>query len=117
MKTNIPTVHQLRKQGWKVKVGHHRRLFRYNPETGKKKTVTVVLKEWEEQYPDFFLDARGGFTQVTITVPNYESDLVGISECSEKELYSKKVGLKKALARALSFWYNEQKNNSVVISE
>jgi hypothetical protein len=58
------TVHQLRKNGWKVKVGHKRVLFRFNTKTGVKETQICVLKEWNEKYPSYLLSAKGGITEL-----------------------------------------------------
>jgi len=110
MKNQIPTVHELRKKGWKVRVGHHRRFYRFDPQTGKKDVVTILWKEKEEKYPNYYLDASGGYTVVSIKCPLYEEELIGISSCSVQELYNKKVGTKKAIARALSVWFEDVQN-------
>ena len=99
----IPTIHELRKKGWKVRVGHFRNFYRFDTKTGQKHSVTVLWKVREESYPDFYLSSRGGYTVVTISVPERSEELMGMSNCSEEELYSRKTGVKKALARALSF--------------
>lgn len=98
----IPTIHELRKKGWKVRVGHFRNFYRFDPKTGKKQSVTVLWKVREESYPDYYLNSRGGYTVITISVPERSEELMGLSNCSEEELYSRKTGVKKALARALS---------------
>lgn len=98
----VPTVYELRKRGWKVRVGHHRRFYRYDPYSGKRKEYTLLFKEKEDRYPDYFLAANGGYTEVMITVPDIKGDFTGVSVCSLQELYCKKVGTKKAIARALS---------------
>jgi hypothetical protein len=98
----IPTIHELRKKGWKVRVGHFRNFYRFDPKTGKKNSVTVLYKVREESYPDYYLDSKGGYTVISINVPEKSEELVGFSNCSEEELYCRKTGVKKALARALS---------------
>ena len=107
----VPTVYELRKQGFKVRVGHHRNYFRYDPFTGRKLEVTLLRKEHQEKFPNYFLNANGGVTTVTITIPNYSGDFTGVAECSEQEHYVKSRGLKKALARALAS-YNEDRRVS-----
>ena len=106
---SIPTVYELRKKGWKVRVGHHRKYFRYDPFTGRKQEVCALREEHEEKYPDFYLKAMGGITTVGILIPGYDRDFVGVSECSDKEHYRKNTGVKKALARALSSWLEEKR--------
>lgn len=99
----VPTVHELRSKGWKVKVGHHRNLHRYNPQTGKKTgRYNVILSEWKNENRDFFLSANGGKTTVSIKLPDSDTEYLGEVYCSEQERYNKSIGLKKAIARALA---------------
>ncbi len=102
MSNKVPTVHELRKKGWKVRVGHHRKFYRFCPKTGKKTELTLLWKVQKELHPEYYLDARGGHTTITIKCPDVDGELVGVSECSENDLYNKKVGTKKAIARALA---------------
>ena len=83
-------------------MGHHRKFYRFCPKTGKKHEVTLLWKEQKESYPDYYLDSRGGYTEITIKFSDLAQEVVGVSECSEKDLYNKKVGTKKAIARALA---------------
>jgi hypothetical protein len=73
------TVHDLRKNGYKVRILHHR------------KSDNRVLGA---------VKARGGMTVVQITTPD-GVDLEGQSKCSDKDLYDKKLGVKVAIGRAL----------------
>lgn len=102
MRNEVPTVHELRKSGYKVKVGHHRLFYKYNPKTGKRSEKVLLFKDQKETFSDYYLDANGGFTMVTIKAPNNPNEVVGVSKCSKKELYCKKYGTMKAIARALS---------------
>lgn len=106
---SVPTVYELRKQGWKVRVGHHRKYFRHDAFSGRKLEKLLLRKDHEEHYANFFLDARGGVTTVTITIPEYNRDFTGVSECSDQESYRKSTGLKKALARALACWVEDKR--------
>jgi len=109
----LPTVYELRKQGWKVKVGHHRNLYVYNPMTGKKTgKYNVLLSTWKEENNGMFLASNGGKTIVSIKVPNVDSEFVGEVYCSESEKYNKSIGLKKALARALASYYKTLNQNA-----
>jgi hypothetical protein len=110
MKTTIPTVYELRKQGWKVRVGHYRWYYRFNPKFGTKKKILLLRKEREKDYPDYYLQTRGGKTVVTIKCPLYDNELQGVAECSEEEVYNKQTGIKKAIARALSVYFLDKKN-------
>lgn len=112
---SIPTVYELRKKGWKVRVGHHRKYFRYDTFTGKKQELLMLRVQHEEKEKEsgqkWFLDARGGVTTITITIPEYDNDFTGVSECSDQEHYRRETGLKKSLARALSSWFEDTKNS------
>lgn len=105
----VPSVYELRKSGWKVRVGHHRKYFKHDPFTGRRKELLLLRKDQKESYPDYYLDAMGGVTTVSITIPEFNKDFTGVSECSDKEHYRKDTGLKKALARALSSWVEEKR--------
>ena len=99
----VPTVHELRSKGWKVKVGHHRNLHKYNTQTGKKTgRFNVLLSEWKKEHSDFYLSANGGKTTVSIKVTELDQELYGEVMCSDEELYNKSIGIKKAIARALA---------------
>lgn len=73
------TVYDLRKNGYKVRVLHHRK---------HDNRVLGAVK------------AKGGMTVVQITTPD-GVDLEGSSKCSDKDLYNKRVGVQVALGRAL----------------
>jgi len=110
---NIPTVYELRKRGWKVRVGHHRIYYRFDPQTGKKSQESFLKEEKEQHHPDWFLQATGGITSVQVKIPDHytgDGEFVGYSVCSMKEAYNKRTGIKKALARALATWAQDQKN-------
>lgn len=70
------TVKELRKNGYKVRVHHHRKVV----------TSTVA--------------ARGGKTVVEVTTPDGVT-FIGIARCSRKENFNKKMGVRIALGRAL----------------
>jgi hypothetical protein len=97
----IPTVYELRKQGWKVKVGHHRLYFRYDPFSGKKITKILLQSQVGEETDTWYLAATGGKTTIYITTDKNEN-LYGESFCSDKEHYRRSTGIKKAIARALA---------------
>lgn len=74
------TVHQLRKLGYKVKVWHTRN----------------GSYDYLEQF-----DPRGGMTEVEVYDMNAQQSYLGIAQCSDKDNYNKKLGVKIALGRAL----------------
>jgi hypothetical protein len=98
---SVPTVYELRKKGWKVRVGHHRMYFRYDPFTGKKYEELFLQSHVNEETETWYLSARGGKTTIMITTDTNE-DLYGESICSDKEHYRRSTGLKKAVARAVA---------------
>jgi len=97
----VPLVSELRRQGWKVRVGHFRVYYKYLPHNGKREEYHL-LKSQAKDRPDLFLDPKGGTTEVTIKAPNQETDFFGVSRCYSTEHYVKDMGIKKALARAIS---------------
>jgi len=94
------TVHQLRKNGWKVKVGHKRIIYRFDPKTGFKNIKISLVKDWKSTYPNFYLSAKGGFTEVCITSPEGITHSA-TAECSAADHYNSTIGLTIALGRTL----------------
>jgi hypothetical protein len=78
----MKTVEELRKQGFKVCVRHNRRL-----------QASDHLFEGVEYNP------RGGTTVVGID--NGKISSVGVAQCSDKDHYNKKLGVRIAIGRAL----------------
>jgi hypothetical protein len=97
----IPHVSEIRKQGIKVKVNHLRDFYKFDSKTGKKSVIRTSFELAEELHPDYYLDARGGATVVLVDHPQF-GKLNGMSECSTKDIFNKKVGTMKALAQALA---------------
>ena len=99
----VPTVYELRKKGWKVKVGHYRNLHKFNPKTGQRTgKYHVLISEYRKDTEGFFINSYGGKTTVYIKTPENDSEYLGECVCSPNERYVKSYGLKKALARALA---------------
>jgi len=76
------TVEELRNNGYKVRVHHHRKMTR----TLDGSSMVAC--------------ARGGRTVIEVTTPD-GTNLVGSSRCSRKENFNKRLGVKIALGRAL----------------
>jgi len=94
------TVHQLRKNGWKVKVGHKRIVYRFDPKTGIKTTRLCLSKDWTVSYPDFYLSAKGGRTIVCVTSPEGVTH-TDYAVCNTTDHYDSTIGLDIALGRTL----------------
>ena len=75
---NIPTIHQLRRAGWKVRVIH-----------GK-------YSNNDELYDRF--------TRIELTSPEGK-DFFGVANCSKKDQWNRKLGNRIALGRALKNYY------------
>ena len=101
LKMKKQTVHQLRKKGWKVKVGHKRVFYRFDPKTGQKHEVICLYRDWKEICPDHFLSAKGGITELCITSPEgiTHSDY---SICNMTDHYNSRIGLSIAIGRTLT---------------
>lgn len=70
------TIEELRKAGYKIRVHHHRKVCAAG------------------------INARGGKTVVEVTTPD-GTTLVGMSRCSRKENFKKRMGVQIALGRAM----------------
>lgn len=97
------TVHQLRLSGKHVKISHLRRYYRFDSKTGKKKTVLLSFEDHKEKYPDFFLDAFGGHTTMSIIDKADADKFVSVvAKCTDFDRYDRKLGVKIALGKALN---------------
>jgi len=97
MNNNI-TVHQLRKQGFKVCIEHRRRYFDV---VNKRYTFLTKYEKSISELPEYVtMTATGGITTITITTPNGITGS-GQAKCSKCDLYNKKIGVKLALHNAL----------------
>ena len=83
----MTTVHDLRKKGFKVKVRHNR-LFYYD----LTKNLPVLC-------------THGGWTDVEVIDPTTNRIYAGQAECSKKDHYCRKLGVRIALGRALKKMY------------
>ena len=72
------TVHQYRKNGWKVRVLHFRN-FQFGS---------------DQPLP------RGGRTNIELTTPDKKSTVIGVALCCDDDNYNKKIGVRIALGRA-----------------
>ena len=91
----MKTVHQLRKEGNKVQVFHKRRY--YDP-VNKRYWFLTAYDRSVSALPDYVkMEQKGGETTIIIN-----NELVGMSDCSRKDNYCKKAGVKLALQRALN---------------
>jgi len=106
MKVN-PTVHQLRLSGKKVKITHLRRYSNYNQRTGKKKTLLLCYEAHRDNYPTFFLEARGGETRLVLSNGDEDPNAISVvAECASNEAYNRKTGVEVAVGRALKILKN-----------
>lgn len=99
------SVHELRQQGYKVRVGHKR--YQYTG-IGPAGCSLVFRKDYEVSESVYGMAAipwqplpKGGLTVVEITTPEGET-LTGVAECSVKDQFNRKIGLNIALGRALN---------------
>ena len=81
---NPPSIHEMRKNGWKVRVIH-----------GYIKDLKKTLDKFE-----IVSGLAERYTRIEITCPN-KLNATGDSFCSHKDQYNRKLGNKIALGRAL----------------
>lgn len=92
------TVHQLRKQGFKVCIEHRRRYFDV---VNKRYTFLTKYEKSISELPSYVtMTAAGGLTTITLTTPDGITG-TGQARCSKHDLYDKKVGVRLALHNAL----------------
>lgn len=107
-KFSTPTVEELRKNGYKVRV-YHGRIFindLYDSVIMSKREMDekIITEEhvWNVGYQ---LSDKGGFTRVEISVPTFEGGewplLVGKYNVPAGHQFNRKLGLKVAIGRAL----------------
>ena len=77
------SVHNLRKMGYKVKVWHDRNYT------------------YDNYGRPLEFESRGGMTEVEVYDMNSQESYIGLSTCSPKDNYCRKMGVKIALGRAL----------------
>lgn len=104
----LPTIHQLRRQGLKIRVSHQRLYYFFDARTGVKKTLIAHPEEISKE-DCWFLSHLGGRTVITI-IDKENIEYVGESECSRHDRYTKRKGAKKALARAYACYYEVNQN-------
>ncbi len=80
-----PTIKDLRRQGYKVRVIHKRHSI-------KVQKIMGVAHE---------ISARGGSTTIEVTTPDKLHTVSGMSVCSLEDNFSRKVGNQIALGRAI----------------
>lgn len=91
MKT--PTVAELRKQGYTVKVSHKRNT---QLKSGASRSAPTPH--------DFEVSPRGGITKVEIVAPDQRL-FIGEARCSDLDNYNKSIGRNIAIGRALKGGY------------
>lgn len=91
------TIQQLRENGYKVRVGHYR--F-FGAASKKSQPVLHSRKNPLPETEGVNVNPLGGRTEVEITTPDGDN-LKGVAECSVKDHYNRKLGIKIAVARAL----------------
>lgn len=96
---SIPTVKELRSQGYKVRVTHRRRYP--NAYFGIEDENWTRYEAEKFGYSPRLASLTGGYTKVEITTPEGE-DLAGIAECSLKDNFCRKTGRELAIERALA---------------
>ena len=83
-----------------VKISHIRRYFKYDPKTGKKLIRLLSYEDHKDIFPDFFLDAKGGETHLSIsTIDNPSDEASFIVECSNKDPYNRRIGVSIGIGR------------------
>lgn len=103
MNTNLMTVETLRKSGYKVRVNHYRNVSANARTNGQ---MTLTLFRQGDKVLSRNITAKGGKTEIHLTFK--DKTVTGTAECSIKDGYNKKIGVAKALGRAMSNLLNSK---------
>jgi hypothetical protein len=96
---NKATIKTLRQAGFKVRVLHKR--------------PTKTIQKFDGTATEY--NPKGGTTTIQITSPDNVYDVEGISICSEKDSWNRKMGNSIALGRAINKLNQELENNNLVL--
>lgn len=97
---NILNVKSLRQQKYKIRVTHYRLVKAGAKFAMKGKPDLLPMHEIQTRNFQYAILAKGGKVVVELTSPNNVS-VSAEAECSKKDVYVKKEGVKLALERAL----------------
>lgn len=105
-KPNVPSVMDLKDQGYKVRITHLRNYIQAdyrNLKIVEQLKTTRELREMKEKgdYNCNKLSQWGGATVVELTAPNGE-EKIGVAVCSQDDNFNRKYGLSLAIERALA---------------
>ena len=96
MNNHLPTIHQLRKSGYKVRINHKRYYAKYGLFSKKEAEEMVLNQYWGDCKNK--INPKGGYTAIEITTPtgeNFKSE----AACSKKDSFNRKIALRICLGR------------------
>ena len=99
---NLPTIHELRKNGYKIRVINKRIYTEFDPV--KRKLNKKLLSKYEAGLQLKFEDcvhgmlSKGGYTRIELTSPQKE-DFSAETYCSKNDVFCKKRGINITLGR------------------
>ena len=95
-KVRLPTIHQLRKSGYKCRINHKRYYAEYGLFSKKEAKEMVSKQYWDNDYKK--VNPKGGYTSIEITTPtgeNFKTEAV----CSKKDSFNRRISLQICLGR------------------
>lgn len=99
MKNSIPSIHELRKQGYKVRVTHHR-YIKHNKDD-KSVVLTRLTKADKKERRYGYIHPKGGYTNLEVTAefktdkPTHSTNAI----CSTQDAFNRKFALQLCLNR------------------
>src|SRR6185436_18789161 len=95
MNLSDKTVHQLRKDGYKLRINHSRFVS-----VSHGCYPIFEIRKIKEQFPSIkpVFNPRGGSTEILLTTPD-QKQYRGVSNCSLSDNFNYKIGVKVALGR------------------
>lgn len=94
---NLPTIHDLRKAGQKVRISHFRHVIRADDKRDGAFFCRVTKEDKKNRRYNSIL-AKGGITQIWLTKQDGRS-FMAESRCSEQDAFNRRLGIRIALGR------------------
>lgn len=104
---NLPTIHQLRKAGYKVKISHYRYSNRYSDPvvfTAEQRFpifLNLITRQAKKDREFAYISGKGGETVLSLKTP-VGNEIVSHAKCSLKDSFNRKLGIRICIGRLVA---------------